>query len=63
MLLVALSLRMCCSLVCNANLRAVLPCTSLDTPTSRPGKFLLNFSFVAIKAACGPPKPIGTPNL
>ena len=31
------------------------------TPTIRPGTFLLNFSLVAKKAACGPPNPRGTP--
>ena len=37
MLLVALSLRMCCSLVCMAILRAGLPLESIDTPMIRPG--------------------------
>lgn len=36
-LLVALSLRMCCSLVCIAILRAGLPLESMDTPMIRPG--------------------------
>ena len=31
------------------------------TPIIRPGIVLLNSSFVAKNAACGPPKPIGTP--
>ena len=37
MLEVALSLRMCCSLVCIAILRAGLPLESTDTPMMRPG--------------------------
>ena len=63
MLLVALSLLICCSLVCKDNLYALLPCLSTDTPTILPGIDLLYSSFVAKKAACGPPYPIGIPNL
>ena len=37
MLLVALSLLMCCSLVCIAMRRAGLPRESMDTPMMRPG--------------------------
>ncbi len=37
MLLVAFSRRMCCSRVCIAILRAVLPLLSLLTPITRPG--------------------------
>ena len=53
-LLVALSRRICCSLVCNAMRRAVLPYRSLDT-MMRPGIDRLNPSVHAKKAACGPP--------
>ena len=60
---VALSRRICCSLVCNANLKAGLPWVSIDCPTSRPGSDLSNPLFTAINPACGPPKPTGTPNL
>ena len=37
------------------------PCASTVTPTRRPGSARLNSSRVAMNAACGPPKPIGTP--
>ena len=60
---VAFSLLICCSLVCKAILKALLPWLSLDTPMILPGIFLLNSSVVAKKAACGPPYPKGTPNL
>ena len=60
-LLVAFSLRICCSRVCNAIRRQRLPCASIVTPIIRPGIVLLNSSLVAKNAACGPPKPIGTP--
>ena len=59
----AFSLRICCSLVCKAILKAFAPCLSFDTPIILPGIFLLKISEVAKKAACGPPYPIGTPNL
>ncbi len=62
MLLVALSRRMCCSRVCSAIRRAGLPSASLERPMIRPGRKRLWASPVAKKAACGPPKPIGTPN-
>ena len=61
-LLVALSLLMCCSLVCKDNLYALLPCLSTYTPTILPGIDLLYSSLVAKNAACGPPYPIGIPN-
>ena len=57
----ALSLLICCSLVCRANLKALLPCLSTETPTILPGIDLLYSSLVAKKAACGPPYPIGIP--
>ena len=60
-LLVAFSLRICCSLVCKAMRKQRLPCASIVTPIIRPGIVLLNSSFVAKNAACGPPKPMGTP--
>ena len=63
MLDVAFSRRMCCSRVCRANRYAVRPWLSTETPTRRPGSERLNASRVAMKAACGPPKPMGTPNL
>jgi len=53
---------MCCSLVCNAILKALFPWESTDTPIILPGITLLNSSFVAKYAACGPPYPIGIPN-
>ena len=36
---------------------------SVLTPTRRPGNARACSSRVAMNAACGPPKPIGTPNL
>ena len=63
MLEVAFSLLICCSLVCKAIRKQRLPCASILTPMIRPGIFLLKSSLVAKKAACGPPKPKGTPNL
>lgn len=62
MLLVAFSRRMCCSRVCNANRNAASPATSRDTPTSRPGNIRSRPRRTARYPACGPPKPIGTPN-
>ena len=58
---VAFSRRMCCSRVCKAKRNALLPCASTDTPTKRPGILRLYASRVAMYAACGPPKPNGTP--
>ncbi len=58
---VAFSLLICCSLVCRAIRRARLPWASMLTPIMRPGIFLLNSSFAAKNAACGPPNPKGTP--
>ena len=58
---VAFSRRMCCSRVCSVSRYAGLPCESTETPTSRPGIERLNASLQARKAACGPPKPNGTP--
>ncbi|KGD55723.1 hypothetical protein DP49_2097 [Burkholderia pseudomallei] len=58
---VAFSRRMCCSRVCSARRSAGLPCASTVTPTRRPGICRLNSSRTAMYAACGPPKPIGTP--
>ena len=63
MLLVALSRRICCSLVWSAIRSPGLPAASLDTPIILPGILRLYCSLVAKKAACGPPYPIGTPNL
>ena len=37
------------------------PSASIETPTSRPGSERSSPSRTAMKAACGPPKPIGTP--
>ena len=37
------------------------PAASWLTPTRRPGMWRLKLSRVAMKPACGPPKPIGTP--
>ena len=61
MLEVALSLLICCSLVCNAILKARFPFKSLVTPIILPGILLLYASLVAKKAACGPPYPKGIP--
>ena len=61
-LLVAFSRRMCCSRVPSAMRNAIFPRVSRDTPISRPGMRRLNSSRVVMKAACGPPKPNGTPN-
>ncbi len=61
MLLVAFSRRMCCSRVWSAIRSAVSPWRSWLTPMMRPGILRANASAVAKKAACGPPKPIGTP--
>ena len=52
---VALSLFICCSLVCNAILNAGFPSESLETPIILPGIDLLYSSLVAKKAAWGPP--------
>ena len=57
----AFSRRICCSRVCSAMRRAVLPCASTDTPMIRPGAERLSLSLNAKYAACGPPKPIGIP--
>lgn len=59
---VAFSRRMCCSRVCSASRNAVLPLASRDTPMIRPGIWRRNSSLQDMNAACGPPKPIGTPN-
>ena len=61
MLLVALSRRMCCSRVCSAMRNAGLPAASRDTPMMRPGMVRSRSSRAAMNAACGPPKPSGTP--
>ncbi|MNJ55266.1 hypothetical protein D3C77_507470 [compost metagenome] len=61
MLDVAFSRRMCCSRVCSARRIAGLPCASFDTPTRRPAMLRLKESLQAMKPACGPPKPNGTP--
>ena len=62
MLEVAFSRRMCCSRVCSASRRAGRPSVSTLTPTMRPGIERAARSWAARKPACGPPKPIGTPN-
>ena len=54
-LLVALSRRMCCSLVWSAIRSAAFPSLSRETPMMRPGMKRLYASLVAKKAACGPP--------
>ena len=61
MLDVAFSRRICCSRVCSASRKAGLPAVSVLTPTRRPGNARACSSRVAINAACGPPKPMGTP--
>ena len=58
---VALSRRMCCSRVWIAMRSARLPWLSRETPMMRPGILRTYCSLVAMNAACGPPKPIGTP--
>ena len=58
---VALSRRMCCSLVLIAIRSARSPWLSRETPMMRPGILRTYCSLVAMNAACGPPKPIGTP--
>lgn len=63
MLLVALSLLICCSLVCIAILKAWFPCMSLEIPMTRPGIFLLCLSMQAKYPGCGPPYPKGIPIL
>ena len=60
---VALSLLMCCSLVCKAILSALFPFLSLETPIILPGMDLLYSFFVAKYPAWGPPYPSGIPNL
>ena len=62
MLLVAFSRRMCCSRVCSASRSAGAPSASTLTPTSRPGIDRSRPLRTAMKPACGPPKPSGTPN-
>lgn len=63
MLLVALSLLMCYSRVQAVILYPSLFNLSIVIPMSLPGTYLINSFFVAKKAACGPPYPMGTPNL
>ena len=59
---VAFSRRMCCSRVPSERRKRRLAAReSFDTPTSRPGIWRLKASRVAKNAACGPPKPSGTP--
>ncbi len=58
---VAFSRRMCCSRVCSARRSAGRPAVSVLTPTMRPGRARAALSWAAMNAACGPPKPIGTP--
>ena len=60
---VAFSRLMCCSRVCKAIRRALLPWASMLTPINLPGIPRLKSSRVAKKAACGPPNPMGTPSL
>lgn len=66
---VALSLRMCCYLVCSAILKAIFPCLSYEIPMILPGIFLtfyffgMEYVFDAKNPAYGPPYPIGIPNL
>ena len=43
--------------------KAVFPLRSMEAPISRPGMLRMFLSRAAKKAACGPPNPIGTPNL
>ena len=62
MLEVAFSRRMCCSRVCSASRNAGRPSVSVLTPTSRPGRARATDASAAMNAACGPPKPIDTPN-
>ena len=50
------------SRVCRASRYAGLPATSTLTPTSRPGSARSEPDRTAMKPACGPPKPMGTPN-
>ena len=57
-----MSRRMCCSRVCIAIRRAGLPRLSMVTPIMRPGMRRAYLSEVAMNAAWGPPKPMGTPN-
>ena len=61
MLEVAFSRRMCCSRVCSAMRSAGFPSESVETPMMRPGICRFSSSRQAKKAACGPPKPSGTP--
>mmetsp|Transcript_6015 Transcript_6015/g.23367 ORF Transcript_6015/g.23367 Transcript_6015/m.23367 type:complete len:235 (+) Transcript_6015:2201-2905(+) len=61
MLLVALSRRMCCSRVCIAIRSAGFPWRSTLTPIRRPGRRRECLCPVAMKPACGPPNPSGTP--
>ena len=58
---VAFSRRMCCSRVCSAMRSAGRPAVSVLTPMIRPGSARAAPSCTAMNAACGPPKPIGTP--
>ena len=58
---VAFSRRMCCSRVCSDMRYARWPCASIETPMTRPGMWRTNSWLVAKNAACGPPKPSGTP--
>ena len=61
MLLVARSRLMCCSRVWIAMRSAGSPAESRLMPMRRPGILRTCSFFVAKNAACGPPRPIGTP--
>ena len=63
MLLVALSLLICYSLVVNEILKAGFLWESWDIPMILPGACLIRFNLPPKKAAWGPPYPKGTPNL
>ncbi len=54
---------MCCSRVCSAKRNAGFPALSILCPTNLPGRDRSKPSRTARKPACGPPNPIGTPNL
>ena len=62
-LLVAFSRLMCCSLVCKAKRYARAPFASTLSPTNLPGIVRSKPVRTARNPACGPPNPIGTPNL
>src|SRR5574344_342216 len=60
-LLVAFSLRMCCSLACSVKTKQRLPSESLVSPTILPGILRTNSFLHVMNPTYGPPKQRGIP--